>query len=90
MYLEDPRPAPDRPGKEPLAPLPEPLPQPPTPQCSDGWRLHSERISSTLPTAVQRTPDDGAAVTADSIQSKWSLTQASRSEGEWVRQGCKA
>jgi hypothetical protein len=30
--LEDPRPAPDKPGKEPLAPLPEPKPLPEDPQ----------------------------------------------------------
>lgn len=38
--MEDPRPATDRPGKEPLAPIPEPQPQPPNPQ----WRATPMRI----------------------------------------------
>ncbi len=76
MYLEDPRPAPDRPGKEPLAPLPQPLPQPPTPQMQRrlaiAFRAHLQHLTDS-PCHGSRTT---GLVTADSIQSKWSLTQS--------------
>lgn len=44
VRMEDPRPATDRPGKEPLAPIPEPLPAPPDPQ----WR------ATVVRTVIQR------------------------------------
>jgi hypothetical protein len=52
MRLEDPRPAPDRPGKEPLAPLPEPLPLPPTPEHGRVYARPVARGYSTFPSAV--------------------------------------
>jgi hypothetical protein len=70
MRLEDPRPAPDRPGKEPLAPLPEPLPLPPTPE-------HGRRVYARPGAHGYRTfPSAGVKGRA----------QVSRIDGEFVTQ----